>query len=112
FKVAAMPFHLWAPDAYQGAPTPSARFIAASSKVAGFFVLARVMMHGFKGAEGSGAWHAYRPGWGPPLVIMAAAAVFRGSPTAPVQSRVRRLLPYSAIPNAGYMLLGVLPPGE
>ena len=58
FKVAAVPFHLWAPDAYQGAPTPSAAFIASGSKVAGFFVLARVMLHGFKGAEGSGAWHA------------------------------------------------------
>ena len=47
FKVAAVPFHLWAPDAYQGAPTPTAAFIASGSKVAGFFVLARVMLHGF-----------------------------------------------------------------
>jgi NADH-quinone oxidoreductase subunit N len=109
FKVAAVPFHLWAPDAYQGAPTPTAAFIASGSKVAGFFVLARVMMHGFKGADGSGAWHAYQPGWVPLLAIMAGASMFLGNLTAIVQSSVRRLLAYSAIAHAGYMLLGVLP---
>ena len=55
FKVAAVPFHLWAPDAYQGAPTPSAALIASGSKVASFFIFAKVMMIGFAGAEGSGA---------------------------------------------------------
>ena len=112
FKVAAVPFHLWAPDAYQGAPTPSAAFIASGSKVAGFFVLARVMMLGFKGAEGSGAWHAYQPGWVPLLAILAGASMLLGNLTAIVQSSVRRLLAYSAIAHAGYMLLGVLPHGE
>jgi NADH-quinone oxidoreductase subunit N len=112
FKVAAVPFHLWAPDVYQGAPTPSAALIASGSKVAGFIVLARVMMHGFKGAEGSGAWHAYRPGWVPLLAIMAGASMFLGNLTAIVQNSVRRLLAYSAIAHAGYMLLGVLPHGE
>src|SRR6185436_1850395 len=56
FKVAAVPFHLWAPDAYQGAPTPSAAFIASGSKVASFFILAQVMMLGFNGAEGNAAY--------------------------------------------------------
>jgi NADH-quinone oxidoreductase subunit N len=112
FKVAAVPFHFWAPDAYQGAPTPTAAFIASGSKVAGFFVLARVMMHGFKGAEGSGAWHAYQPGWVPLLAILAGASMLLGNLTAIVQSSVRRLLAYSAIAHAGYMLLGVLPHGE
>ena len=112
FKVAAVPFHLWAPDAYQGAPTPTAAFIASGSKVAGFFVLARVMLHGFKGAEGSGAWHTYRPGWVPLLAIMAAASMLLGNLTAIVQTSVRRLLAYSAIAHAGYMLLGVLPHGQ
>jgi NADH-quinone oxidoreductase subunit N len=112
FKVAAVPFHLWAPDAYQGAPTPTAAFIASGSKVAGFFVLARVMLHGFKGAEGSGAWHAYQPGWVPLLAILAGASMVLGNLTAIVQSSVRRLLAYSAIAHAGYMLLGVLPHGE
>jgi len=56
FKVAAVPFHLWAPDTYQGAPTVSAAFIASGSKVASFFIFAKIMMLGFAGAEGSGAW--------------------------------------------------------
>ena len=112
FKVAAVPFHLWAPDAYQGAPAPSAAFISSGSKVAGFFIFARVMMLGFKGAEGSGAWHAYLPGWVPVLAIMAAASMVLGNLAAIVQSSVRRLLAYSAIAHAGYMLLGVLPHGK
>jgi NADH-quinone oxidoreductase subunit N len=112
FKVAAVPFHLWAPDAYQGAPAPSAAFIASGSKVAGFFIFARVMMLGFKGAEGSGAWHGYMAGWVPVLAIMAAASMLLGNLAAIVQSSVRRLLAYSAIAHAGYMLLGVLPHGE
>jgi NADH-quinone oxidoreductase subunit N len=103
FKVAAVPFHLWAPDTYQGAPTPSAAFIASGSKVAGFLVLARVMMHGFKGAEGSGAWHAFQPGWVPLLAVLAGASMLLGNLTAIVQSSVRRLLAYSAIAHAGCM---------
>jgi NADH-quinone oxidoreductase subunit N len=112
FKVAAVPFHLWAPDTYEGAPAPSAAFIASGSKVAGFFIFARVMMLGFKGAEGSGAWHGFMPGWIPVLAIMAAASMLLGNLAAIVQSSVRRLLAYSAIAHAGYMLLGVLPHSE
>jgi NADH-quinone oxidoreductase subunit N len=112
FKVAVVPFHSWAPDAYQGAPAPSAALIASGSKVAGFFILARVMMVGFKGAEGSGAWQAYLPGWVPVLAILAAASMILGNLAAIIQSSVRRLLAYSAIAHAGYMLLGVLPHGE
>jgi len=112
FKVAAVPFHLWAPDAYQGAPAPSAALIASGSKVAGFFILARVMMLGFKGAEGSGAWQGYVPGWVPVLAILAAASMLLGNLVAIVQSSVRRLLAYSAVAHAGYMLLGVLPHGD
>ena len=108
FKVAAVPFHLWAPDAYQGAPAPSAAFIASGSKVASFFVFAKVMMIGFKGAEGSAALHAYLPGWVPVLALMAGASMVLGNLAAIVQSSVRRLLAYSAIAHAGYMLLGVL----
>ncbi len=108
FKVAAAPFHLWAPDVYQGAPAPSAAFIASASKVAGFFVLARVMAVGFKGAEGSGAWHNYLPGWVPLLAAVAGFSMVLGNFAAIVQSSVRRLLAYSAIAHAGYMLLGVM----
>jgi NADH-quinone oxidoreductase subunit N len=111
FKVAAAPFHLWAPDAYQGAPAPSAAFIASGSKVASFFIFARVMMLGFKGAEGSGAWHAYVPGWLPVVAIVAAVSMVVGNLAAIVQGNVRRLLAYSAIAHAGYMLLGVMSHG-
>jgi NADH-quinone oxidoreductase subunit N len=108
FKVAAVPFHLWAPDAYEGAPTPSAAFIASGSKVASFFIFAKVMMIGFAGAEGSGAWRAGVPGWVPVIAIVAALSMILGNLVAIVQSNVRRLLAYSAIAHAGYMLLAVL----
>jgi NADH-quinone oxidoreductase subunit N len=111
FKVAAVPFHLWAPDAYEGAPAPSAAFIASGSKVASFFIFAKVMMLGFAGAEGSGAWRAYAPGWVPVIAVVAAASMVLGNLTAIVQTSVRRLLAYSAIAHAGYMLLGVLSHG-
>jgi NADH-quinone oxidoreductase subunit N len=107
-KVAAAPFHLWAPDVYQGAPAPSAAFIASGSKVAGFFVLARVMATGFKWAEGSGGWHSYQPGWLPLLGMVAALSMVVGNFAAIVQSSVRRLLAYSAIAHTGYMLIGVM----
>jgi NADH-quinone oxidoreductase subunit N len=111
FKVAAVPFHLWAPDAYEGAPTPSAAFIASGSKVASFFIFAKVMMIGFAGAEGSAAWRAYASGWVPVVAILAAASMVLGNLVAIVQRSVRRLLAYSAIAHAGYMLLGVLSHG-
>jgi len=108
FKIAAVPFHLWAPDAYEGAPTPSAAFIASGSKAASFFIFAKVMMIGFAGAEGSGAWRSYAPGWIPVLAIIAAVSMVLGNVAAIVQSNVRRLLAYSAIAHAGYMLLAIL----
>ncbi|MCX6896169.1 MAG: NADH-quinone oxidoreductase subunit N [Verrucomicrobia bacterium] len=108
FKVAAVPFHLWAPDTYQGAPTPSAAFIASGSKVASFFIFAKIMMLGFAGAEGSGAWHHYAAGWVPVIAVVAVVSMILGNLVAIVQSSVKRLLAYSAIAHAGYMLLGVL----
>lgn len=108
FKVAAAPFHLWAPDVYQGAPLPSAAFIASGSKVAGFFVLAQVMVLGFKGAEGSGAWRSFAPGWVLALAIVAAVSMLVGNLAALVQTSVRRLLAYSAVAHAGYLLLAVI----
>lgn len=108
FKVAAVPFHLWAPDAYEGAPTPSAAFIASGSKVASFFIFAKVLLLGFAGAEGSGAWKAYVPGWVPVIALVAALSFVLGNLAALAQSSVKRLLAYSAIAHAGYMLLGVL----
>src|SRR6266699_3248281 len=108
FKVAAVPFHLWAPDAYEGAPTPSAAFIASGSKVASFFILAKIMMVGFAGAEGNGAWRGFVSGWVPLLAVIAAASMLLGNLAAIAQGNVKRLLAYSAIAHAGYALLGVL----
>lgn len=110
FKVAAVPFHLWAPDAYQGAPTPSAAFIASGSKVASFFIFAKVMALGFadESLKGSGAWHNYVGGWVPVVAVVAALSMILGNLAAIVQSSVRRLIAYSAIAHAGYMLIAVL----
>ena len=108
FKIAAAPFHLWAPDAYQGAPTPVAAFIASGSKVASFFVLARIMMAGFAGAEGSAAWRDMVPGWVPLLTALAIASMILGNIAAIAQSSVKRLLAYSAIAHAGYALLAIV----
>jgi NADH-quinone oxidoreductase subunit N len=108
FKVAAAPFHLWAPDAYQGAPTPSSAFIASGSKVAGFFILARFMMLAFAGVEGRGAWGEFAAGWVPVMAVVALSSMVLGNLAAIVQSSVKRLLAYSAIAHGGYMLLAVM----
>lgn len=107
FKVAAAPFHFWAPDVYQGAPAPSASLIASSSKVAGFFIFFQVMVVGFAGAEGSAVWHGYAPGWVPVVAIVAALSMVLGNLVAILQTSIRRLLAYSAVAHAGYMLLGI-----
>jgi NADH-quinone oxidoreductase subunit N len=110
FKVAAVPFHLWAPDAYEGAPTPSAAFIASGSKVASFFIFAQVMMIGFKGqaVEGDAAWRSFVAGWMPVIAVVAALSMVLGNLAALAQTNVKRLIAYSAIAHAGYALLGIL----
>ena len=108
FKIAVVPFHLWAPDAYQGAPVPAAALIASGSKVASFFVLARVMIQGFAGAEGTAGWRHLTPGYLPTLAVLAVLSMVLGNLAALTQSSVRRLLAYSAIAHAGYMLVGLV----
>lgn len=108
FKIAAAPFHVWAPDVYQGAPIPTAAFVASASKVGGFLVLARVMWSGFSGLEGSAAWQAWAPGWVPLLAVLAVVSMVWGNLAALSQTSVRRLLAYSAIAHSGYMLLGLI----
>jgi len=102
FKVAAVPFHLWAPDTYQGAPAPVTALIASGSKVASFALLVSVT---------SAVVPAIAPqqgvSWVVLLLWMAAASVVLGNLGALVQTSVRRLLAYSAIAHAGYMLLGI-----
>jgi NADH-quinone oxidoreductase subunit N len=108
FKIAAAPFHLWAPDAYQGGPLPSVALIASASKVAGFFVLARFTTVGLAGAEGSLGQPGWAAGWLPLLGLLAIVSMLLGNLAALVQSSIRRLLAYSAVAHAGYALLAIM----
>ena len=112
FKIAAAPFHLWAPDAYQVAPVPSAAFIASGSKVASFVVLGKIVLVGFGPAHGSADWHAMVAGWSPVLAVLAALSILVGNLVALAQTNVRRLLAYSAVAHAGYTLLGLIAGGR
>src|SRR6516164_9748064 len=112
FKIAAAPFHLWAPDAYQGAPVPSAAFIASGSKVASFVVLGKIVLTGFAPVHGSAGWHTMVAGWSPLLAALSAFSIVIGNLVALAQSNVRRLLAYSAVAHAGYTLIGFVAGGH
>ncbi len=112
FKIAAAPFHLWAPDTYQGAPASSAGFIASGAKVASFVVLGKIVLIGFGPAQGSADWHAMMAGWAPVLALLAALSIVIGNLVALAQSNVRRLLAYSAVAHGGYTLLGLVAGGR
>src|SRR5437899_2913345 len=112
FKIAAAPFHLWAPDAYQGAPVPSAAFIASGSKVALFVVLGKIVLTGFAPVQGGANWHALVAGWSPVLAALAALSILIGNLVALAQSNVRRLLAYSAVAHGGYTLIGLVVGGR
>jgi NADH-quinone oxidoreductase subunit N len=99
FKVAAVPFHFWTPDVYEGAPTPIAAFVSTASKAAGFAVLFRVMTLAFPSIEGF---------WAPALAGIAAATMTLGNLLAIPQKNIKRLLAYSSISHAGYALIGLV----
>jgi NADH-quinone oxidoreductase subunit N len=105
FKVAAVPFHLWAPDTYQGAPAPVTSLIASGSKVASFAVLVALTDSFLTSSQSlqASTWSS----WIVLLLCMAAGSIVLGNLAALVQTSVRRLLAYSAIAHAGYMLLGI-----
>ncbi len=126
FKVAAVPFHFWAPDTYEGAPAPAAAFIASVSKVASFALLISIsyvtlhFMEGFHVGHAYLTFRVYRPGelqprvtfgfvtaWPFIVMILSVASMVFGNLAALAQSSVRRLLAYSAIAHAGYILLGL-----
>jgi NADH-quinone oxidoreductase subunit N len=108
FKIAAVPFHFWAPDVYEGAPTSSAAVIASGAKVAGVVIFYQVMVIGFAGAEGAVTWGSHMPGWVPVIAFVAALSMVLGNFVAIMQTSVRRLLAYSAIGHVGYMLLALV----
>jgi len=98
FKVSAVPFHAWAPDVYQGSPTPITAFMAAAVKVAAFGAMLRVMYVALGGA----VWD-----WRPVFWVIAALTFFVGSIIALAQTDIKRMLAYSSIAHAGFLLLGV-----
>ncbi len=108
FKIAAAPFHMWAPEVYQGAPTCSAALVASSSKVASFIVLFVLFHLGLMGAAGSAASGGYAAGWAPLIALVAVVSMLWGNLAAIAQTSVRRLLAYSAIGHAGYMLIALV----
>jgi NADH-quinone oxidoreductase subunit N len=108
FKIAAAPFHLWAPDAYQGAPTPVASFVASASKIGGVALFLRLFGVGLTGPRmdyGNSLLTAL-PAWAPALLWVAVASMLIGNITALAQRSVKRLLAYSSVAHAGYLLLG------
>ncbi|MSU72895.1 MAG: NADH-quinone oxidoreductase subunit N [Opitutus sp.] len=111
FKSAAAPFHLWAPDVYQGAPTASAALIASASKLAGFTLFVRLLWSGLVSAAGSVTTLEGSPGWLPIVAVISSVSLLLGNIGALAQSNVRRLLAYSAIAHAGALLLGVMAAG-
>jgi NADH-quinone oxidoreductase subunit N len=98
FKIAAFPFQIWAPDVYQGAPSPTTAFLAVGSKAAGFVLLLRVLFL---------AVPAITVQWSKPLIVISAITILYGNLCAIPQRNLKRLLGYSSIAHAGYMLLGI-----
>ena len=99
FKVAAAPFHQWAPDVYEGAPTPVAAYISVASMVASFALLLRLFIWVFGGSE---------PVWQYLVAGVAVASIAWGTLAALTQSNLKRLLAYSSIAHVGYILLGLV----
>jgi NADH-quinone oxidoreductase subunit N len=99
FKIAAVPFHMWTPDAYQGAPSPVTGFMAAGSKLAGFAALIRLL---------DVSLFSFRADWRPLLIGIAVLTMVVGSVLAVVQEDLKRLLAYSSIAHAGFILTGIV----
>ena len=99
FKIAAVPFHMWTPDVYEGAPTPVTGFMAAVAKVGGFVAFLRVFETAFSTQQST---------WAPLLYTVALLTTFIGATSAIAQHNVKRMLAYSSINHAGFILLGVV----
>jgi NADH-quinone oxidoreductase subunit N len=99
FKIAAVPFHMWVPDVYQGAPTPITAFISAGPKAAGFAALLRVFLFSFP---------TIKPDWTMIVWIMAALTMSLGNIIAIAQTDIKRMLAYSSIAHAGYVLVALV----
>jgi NADH-quinone oxidoreductase subunit N len=98
FKVAAVPFHMWTPDVYEGAPTPITAFMSVGAKAAGFAALGRVFLL---------ALPALGDDWTPVVAVLAALTMILGNVVALSQNNIKRMLAYSSIAHAGYLLMGL-----
>jgi NADH-quinone oxidoreductase subunit N len=103
FKVSAVPFHAWTPDAYEGAPTPATTFMAVAVKAGAFAMLLRVLVL----ALGDEVWRSWASGWPPVVATLAALTMTVANLIAGRQESVKRMLAYSSIAHAGYLLVGV-----
>ncbi len=99
FKLGAVPFHMWVPDVYEGAPTPMVMFIGSASKIAAFGFVIRILGDGLAGASGE---------WQGMLVILAIGSLAVGNIIAIAQTNLKRMLAYSTISHMGFLLLGIL----
>jgi NADH-quinone oxidoreductase subunit N len=99
FKISAVPLHFWAPDVYEGSPTPIAGFLSTASKAAGFAVLLRVFLAAFP---------ELAPYWGAIIAALATATMTLGNLLALAQKNIKRMLAYSSIAHAGYAMIGVV----
>ena len=98
FKVAAVPFHMWTPDVYEGAPTSVTAFMSVGAKVAGFAALIRIFLYALPDISEA---------WVPALAVIAALTMIGGNVIALVQRNVKRMLAYSSIAHAGFIMMGV-----
>ncbi|MDX2051419.1 MAG: NADH-quinone oxidoreductase subunit N [Polyangiaceae bacterium] len=103
FKVSAVPFHMWTPDAYEGAPTPATSYMAVAVKCAAFATMLRMLVMAF-GDERLMSWAS---GWPPAMAAMAVASMTIANVIAGRQESVKRMLAYSSIAHAGYVLVGI-----
>jgi NADH-quinone oxidoreductase subunit N len=101
FKIAAVPFQMWAPDVYEGAPTPVTLFLSVGSKAAGFTVLLRVFFSAFNLPE------ALSTDWGLIFAVLSAIGMLLGNILAIQQSNIKRMLAYSSIAHSGYIMIGL-----
>jgi len=111
FKVAMVPFHVWTPDVYEGAPTPITAFMATGPKAAGFASFIRIFVIGFPLIAGVQASEFLHNSWITVLTVIALLTMTIGNISAIVQSNVKRMLAYSSIAHAGYALVGFIGAG-
>jgi len=98
FKISAVPFHMWAPDVYEGAPTPVTAFFATAPKIAALALFTRLLMQPFGALDGS---------WQQVIILTSMASMLGGALAAIMQTNIKRLLAYSSISHAGFILMGI-----